>query len=122
MLRGDLPTRLVANAEELVLHVMAAEVSIITANMSGATVPPKVLSSIENSLSYLDENVDALLAALPATRTLSFVEVTLFCVTTHLPFRQVLDVSRWMRLGAFCQQFAERDSARATEYRFDVSV
>jgi hypothetical protein len=102
---------------------MSAEVSLIIAKMAGdlRAAPPKVSRSLENSLSYLDENVGALLAALPATRTLSFVEVALFCVVTHLPFRQVMEVERWKRLGDFCARFGERESARATSYRFDAA-
>lgn len=119
VLRGDSADRLIANAEELVLHGMSAEVNIITAKLSNTTVPPKVSSSIENSLGYLDENIDAVLARLPASRALSFVEVTLFCLVTHLPFRQVLDTSPWKRLTAFTERFGERTSARSTEYRFD---
>lgn len=121
VMRGDSSDRLIANAEELALHVMNAEVSIITAKMAGnATVPPKVMSSLENSLSHLDDQLDALLARLPSERALSFVEVALFCVVTHLPFRQILDTSRWQRLTQFAQRFGERASARSTEYRFDA--
>jgi hypothetical protein len=113
--------RLVANAEELTLHVMSSEVTLIMAKMAndGRPAPRKVTASIENSLDYLDANMTALFAALPEGRTLSFLEVTLFCVMTHLPFREVMDVSRWSRLGDFCRRFGQRESARATEYRFD---
>jgi glutathione S-transferase len=121
VLRGASNDRLIANTEELVLHVMSAEVNIIVAKLAGnVVVPPKVTMSIENSLDYLDDRLDALLARLPATRSISFVEVALFCVVSHLPFRQVLDTSRWKRLTAFAQRFAERASAQATEYRFDT--
>ena len=119
VLRGDVSTRVVANAEELTLHVMSAEVSLITAKLAGATPPPKVARGIENSLSYLDVNLEAVLAALPARRTLSFIEVSLFCVIQHLPFRQIMDVEPWQRLTSFARRFAERTSARSTEYRFD---
>lgn len=119
VLRGAASDRLIANAEELTLHVMSAEVNIITAQLAGRAAPPKVLSSIEHSLAYLDENVDAVLARLPEDRTLSFLEVTLFCVVTHLPFRQVLDTARWKRLTAFTERFGARSSAHRTEYRFD---
>jgi len=119
VLRGDATDRVVANAEELALHVMSSEVTLIMAKLLGEPPPPKVVRSIENSLGYLDDNVEAVLAALPAGRTVSFVEVTLFCVVTHLPFRQVMDVAPWPRLGEFCRGYGERDSARATEYRFD---
>jgi hypothetical protein len=72
-------------------------------------------------LRYLDDNVHAVLAALPRDRILSFVEVALFCVLRHLPFREVMDVSSWTRLGDFARQFGERESAKSTEYRFDAA-
>jgi glutathione S-transferase len=123
VLRGDVNARVVANAEELTLHAMSAEVSLIMAKLAGnaALAPPKVSRGLENSLRHLDENVDAVLAALPAGRTLSFVEVALYCVVTHLPFRQVMDVAPWARLRAFCERFGEREGARSTEYRFDAA-
>lgn len=122
VLRGDVGDRVVANAEELTAHAMAAEVSLI---MAGAVdderaAPPKLSRSLANALAHLDANVDALLAALPRERALSFVEVALFCLVTHLPFRRVADVAPWARLGDFCRRFGERESARATEYRFDA--
>jgi glutathione S-transferase len=123
VMRGDVGDRVVANAEELTLHLMSAEVSLITAKLAGDVrlAPPKVLRGLENSLHYLDENLDALLAALPPGRALSFVEVALFCVVTHMPFREVLDVAPWARLGDFCKRFGGRESARTTEYRFDAA-
>lgn len=123
VMRGDVSDRIVANAEELTLHVMSAEVSLIMAKMAGDArlAPAKVSRSIENSLRWLDENVDAALAALPADRALSFLEVSLFSLVTHLPFREVRDVSSFARLGAFCTRFGERASARSTEYRFDAA-
>jgi glutathione S-transferase len=123
VLRGAVGERAVANAEELVLHAMTAEVALIMAKMAGdaSPTPPKPARSLELCLTHLDENVDTMLAALPEGRTFSFVEVALYCFVTHLPFRQVADVSPWARLGAFCQRFGERESARATEYRFDAA-
>jgi glutathione S-transferase len=123
VLRGDVNDRVVANVEELTLHVMAAEVTIITAKLVGDDRPssPKQLRSMENSLRYLDDNVDAVLAALPEGRILSFVEVALFCLVTHLPFREIMDVTPWKRLGDFCSRFGDRESARATPYRYDTA-
>jgi glutathione S-transferase len=123
VLRGDVSDRLVANAEELTLHLMSSQVSLVMAKMAGDArlAPPKVTRSLENSLRYLDANVDALLGALPRGRALSFVEVALFCAVTHLPFRQTMDVAPWARLGDFCRQFGERESARETAYRFDAA-
>lgn len=121
VLRGDVPDRVVANAEELTLHVMSTEVALIMAKVSGDAAPPKASRSIENSLRHLDETIDRVLAALPPSRALSFVEVALFCVVTHLPFREVMDVTPWSRLGEFCERFGERESARNTPYRFDAA-
>lgn len=123
IMRGDLADRIVANAEELTLHVMSSEVSLIMAKMAGDVrlAPPKVSRSMENCLRHLDENIDAVLAALPPNRILSFVEVALFCTLTHLPFRQLMEVASWAHLGEFCRRFGARESARATEYRFDAA-
>jgi glutathione S-transferase len=119
VMRGDVNKRIVANVEELTVHAMSVEVSMIMAKQHGSSISPKISRSLENSLQYLEDNVDAVLAALPPTRALSFVETALFCLVSHLPFRGVLDVSRWTRLSDFCTRFGTRKSARATEYRFD---
>jgi glutathione S-transferase len=122
-LRGDVGGRLVANVEETTLHAMSTDVTLVTAKLAGAdhAPPPKVQRSLENALRYLDDNVDRVLEALPPDRTLTFLEVALFCVVTHLPFREVLDVAGYERLTAFCDRFADRESARQTGYRFDAA-
>jgi glutathione S-transferase len=120
--RGDVANRLVVNAEELVLHAMNSGVALIMAAAGGVTMstPPKVRRSLENALAFLDENLERILAALPADRTLSFCETTLFCAVTHLPFRGLLDTSGYSGLQRFCSTFAQRSGARATEYCFDA--
>jgi len=120
--RGQVNDRLVANGEELVLHVMSAEVTLIMAKVGGGAAPPKLMRSIDASLRYLDDHLEEILAALPEGRALSFFEVTLFCLVTHLPFREVLDVAPYARLQAFTKSFGTRESARATEYKFDVQA
>jgi len=122
VMRGDVSDRLVANAEELTLHAMTMEVSLITTKAAGddRTPPPKVPRSLENSVRWLDENVDRVLEILPADRTLSFLEVTMFCLVTHLPFRELLDVRGYERLAAHCERFAQRGGARQTPYRYDT--
>lgn len=122
VMRGDLPDRAIANAEELTLHVMASEVSLLMGRAAGAghEPPPKVAPSIRNSLEHLERCVDATVAALPSDRSSSFLEVTLFCAVMHLTFREVMDVSPFTSLARFCVGFAERESARATPYRFDA--
>jgi len=122
VLRGDIQDRLVANAEELVMHAMSSEVTLIMAATAGAdaSAPPKVRASLENALAFLDRRLDAVRAALPARRLVSFVEIALYCVVRHLPFRQVLDPSGYHRLQAFCREIDERPAAQATSYRFDA--
>ena len=121
ILRGDVSARAVANAEELTLHVMSSGVSLIMAKAAGSSVPPKVVPSLHNSLRYLEETLPTALAALPSSRSLSFFEVALFCVVTHLKFRDITDVSGFRQLQDFCLTFAERESAQATQYRFDAA-
>jgi glutathione S-transferase len=121
IMRGDVTDRAVANAEELTLHVMSSGVSLIMAKAANAPAPPKLTPSIHNSLRYLDETLAATLLALPANRLLSLFEVTLFCVVTHLKFREIFDASGFHRLQDFCLSFGERDSAKATPYRFDAA-
>jgi glutathione S-transferase len=122
VLRGDVADRLVANAEEMTLHAMSTEVILIMAKMAGGdgAAPSKARRSLENALRWLDEHAGRAIDALPADRALSFLEAALFCVMTHLPFRQVMDVAPYERLTAFCARFGEREGARATEYRFDA--
>ena len=119
VLRGETAARVVANAEELVLHIMGAEVSLIMAKLTGAPAPEKVVRGIENSLDWLDLNLHGVRAALPASRLVSFVEIALFCVVRHLPFREVMAVERWRTLAAFADELGISPSARATEFRFD---
>jgi glutathione S-transferase len=124
VLRGEFDgdpaaARLVANAEELVLHAMTAEVGIILAKAQGVAPGPKLQPSIENCLGWLDDHEPALARALPASRTLSFVEVALYCLVTHLPWRQVMEISRWERLEAFARRYGAHPASAATAYRFD---
>jgi glutathione S-transferase len=123
VLRGEVGVRLVANAEELVLHAMGTGVNLIMTSLAGADrpPPPKLRPSLENALAFLDQHVEAVQAALPPDRLLSFCETALFCMVTHLPFRKVLDPSPYQRLQAFCRAFGERPGARATEYHFDAA-
>jgi glutathione S-transferase len=122
VLRGAVADRLVANAEELVLHAMSTDVILIMTSIADKSAPPpaKPRQSLENALAFLDAKLDRVLAALPPTRTLSFFEAALFSVVRHLPFRKLLDVSGYANLQSFCAAFGDRTAARETEYRFDV--
>jgi glutathione S-transferase len=120
VLRGELPARVVANAEEMILHAMSSAVILVLSALSGdRPPPPKVRPSLENALEFLETNVDQVLASLPPERLLSFCETALYCLVTYLPFRKVMDVSGYPRLGSFCATFGQRPGALATAYRFD---
>jgi hypothetical protein len=99
---------------------MQTGVAIILGKMSGAAPSSKTMRSLENTLAWLDANVDDVIAALPEGRAVSFVEVALFCLARHLPFRNVLDVKPYTKLVAFADAYGQRESARETEYRVDT--
>jgi hypothetical protein len=71
-------------------------------------------------MSWLEENARSVLAALPPERDLSYLEVTLYCLVSHLEFRGVLPTASYSELNEFCQRFATRASIRETTYRFDT--
>ncbi len=114
---------LLANAQELAVHALATEVNLIMSKQRDATSESphqvKLRASLLNVMAWLDAKISAVLASLPADRDLSFLEVALFCLVTHLEFRSVVPVTSYANLANFCAHFAERESARATEYHFD---
>ena len=116
---------LLANAQELTLQAMATEVTLIMGSLGGSELPGghrgKLAASLRGCLQWLEANVDAALAALPA-RDLSYLEVTLYCLFTHLEFRGVAPTTEYVRLTQFSAGFADRASARSTPYRFDTPV
>ena len=120
-----LSDRLAANAQELTLQGMATQVALVMNTVGSSPTTPgrpydiKTRASLNNSLTWLDENLAAVLSQLREDRWLSYFEVTLFCFIKHLEFRSVLDTTALPRLQTFSQAFAQRASARATEYRFD---
>ncbi|RKH73074.1 glutathione S-transferase domain-containing protein [Corallococcus sp. AB049A] len=120
----DLDTPLLANMQELTLQAMATEVTLVMEKMAGAgegtTHARKLRESLLNMMAWLEENANAALAALPPERDVSYLEVTLFCLVTHLEFRDVLPVQPYAALNQFRQQFEQRPSASETRYRFDT--
>jgi hypothetical protein len=120
----DLERPLLANAQELVSQAMASEVTFIMSRLAGVDArspyQAKTRRSLHDSLAWLDAQLPAALAALPAARDLSYLEVSLFCLITHLTFRDVLPTSGYAQLSQFCQGFGARPSASATPYRFDA--
>jgi glutathione S-transferase len=120
----DLDTPVLANAQELVLQAMSTEVLLIMSRQGGASDgsahQAKMRTSLLNMMSWLEENATSVLAALPPQRDLSYLEVTLFCLVTHLEFRDVLPTASYSALNEFCQRFATRASIGETPYRFDT--
>jgi glutathione S-transferase len=120
----DLDQPLLANAQELTVQAMSTGVSLIMAGAAGeADVqghPAKLRTSLLNMLSWLETNAKAALAQLPSERDLSFLEVTLFCLITHLEFRKVVPTIAYSALNDFCRSFGGRQSAEATVFRFDA--
>ena len=119
----DLHEPLLANAQELTLHALATEVALVMSKLGNADAnaahQAKMATSLRNVVAWLDANVAAVLAALPAERDLSYLEATLFALVTHLEFREVLPLAGYPELMSFATRFGERPSAQATPYRFD---
>ncbi len=113
-----------ANAQELVLQAMASEGVLIMAKVSGGNgddrYAQKLRVALSNTLEWLDAHGDQALSSLRKERDASTLEVTLFCLVTHLEFREILSVAPYARLSEFAARFGERASARKTPYRFDA--
>jgi glutathione S-transferase len=121
----DLVDATAANAQEIVLETMAAEVVVVMARAAelepehGFLTKPK--ARIETPVTWLERELLGVLARLPEG-SLSFLEVSAFCLATHLGFREVRSIDDCPNLLAFCHSFGARASALATEYRFDVET
>jgi glutathione S-transferase len=126
----DLVQPLPASCQEMVLHAMATEVALIMARVGdggshgggerGGGHQAKLRSSLLGTMAWLDENAARAVATLPPARDLSYLEVTLFCLVTHLQFRDVLPTAPYPALNELCRSFAARPSAAATGYCFDA--
>lgn len=118
----DHTTPLGANAQEITTDAMVTGVVIVTGRMNeladDAPSLAKPYARLRGAVAWLEANLDAALAPLPERR-LSFLEVSAFCLLTHLSFRQLLSLADRPRLTAFCERFGARPSARATDYYFD---
>lgn len=114
---------LLANAQELVVQAMSTEVTLLMSRLAGedesAAHLVKARLGLTNSMTWLERNADAFFSGLPAERQLSYLELTLYCLVRHLPFREVMSIEPYSRLDAFCREFEQRESVRETEYRVD---
>ena len=106
------------------MHAMATEVSLIMSKMAGhgqgGAHAEKMARSLENVLAWLDGNLSGVLEALPEDRDLSYLEASLYCLVTHLEFREVVPTSQYPALKSFSDRFGARSSAADTPYRFDA--
>lgn len=110
------------NACEVVVQAMATEVSQIMASRGGVDPASTYSTKLEESLLGSLQWLESFLARGPTTqppRNLRFLDVSLFCLASHLKFRDALDVARFPHLERFVEAFSTRESAKATEYRYD---
>jgi len=118
----DHTTPLGANAQEITTDAMITGVVIVTSRLHAvaddAPSLTKPFARLRGAVAWLEANLDAALAPLPEHR-LSFLEVSAYCLLTHLGFRELLSIEDRPRLGAFCRRFGARPSALATGYYFD---
>jgi glutathione S-transferase len=111
-----------ANAQEIVLEAMASEVTIVMARASGIAEDhpfmAKPFARIRASVDWLENELSGALSRLPP-HSLSFLEVSAFCLCRHLGFREILSIDERPNLSGFCREFGRRPSAAHTEYHFD---
>ncbi|MCB9606692.1 MAG: glutathione S-transferase family protein [Polyangiaceae bacterium] len=120
-----LTTHLSRNASELVWHAMAAQVQLVFGTGIGKLDADNIFflkgkRGFEGSLAWLESHLESVLEELPSDRLTSLCEVALFCVLDHIQWRETLPLEAYPRLRVFAQEFATRESARATAYQFDV--
>jgi glutathione S-transferase len=111
------------NAQELVWHLMTAQVQLVMGTVVNQLPADngyfmKARAGMQGSLGWLDENLVRCLAVLPRA-DLSLFEVSLFCLVEHLVFRPTMPLEPYPALREFVAGWGTRDSARATAYRFD---
>ena len=114
---------LLLNAHEILAHAMSAEVDVVLHEIVERRPPDnasrKRRDSLIGCIAWLDAHLRQVRDALPAG-SINMFEIGLFCLVSHLPFRNPVDLSAMPSLLAFERAFAARESARATPYRFDV--
>lgn len=114
------------NAQELVWHGMTAQVQIVFGTLI-AKLPndnlyfEKARTGFDAALTWLDAHLADVLRALPASRKLSLIEASLFCLIDHLHFRPTLPLAKYTALETFAREFAGRPAAQRTPYQFDVA-
>jgi len=121
----ELRSVLSRNAQELVWHAMAAQVQLVMGTVVGKLPADNVYFTkgrlgLEGALQWLDAHMTDVMSELPASRGISVLEASLFCLVDHLVFRKTFSVEAYPALVRFTREFAERPSAQQTAYRFDT--
>lgn len=126
----QLESELLANMQELVWHGMASQVTLVLGTVVHGLPADhayfrKVRTSFEGSLAWLERSFEPAQSQLRAhspddAARLSLLEVSLFCLLTHLQFRPTLPLEPYPTLLTFAQRFSERLSAQRSLYRVDV--
>jgi glutathione S-transferase len=118
----DARSPLLMNAHEIVAHAMAVQVEVVFHEVVSKRPPDaasrKRRASLVNCLAWLDANLPAVQAELPAER-IRMLELGLFAVLEHFGFRNPVDLSAMPRLTGFMADFGRRASAQATPYVLD---
>lgn len=118
----DADSTLMMNAHEIVAHAMGAHVEVIIHDVVEKRPPDnasrKRRDSLVNCLAWLEDNLDAVTTD-PHDSGIGVLELQLYCLVEHLPFRNPVDLAGMPALREFVSRFGERESARATPYRFD---
>lgn len=110
---------LASNLQELTLQAMATEVELVMNDApESSALARKRRESLRGTLTWLDQHCEPALGTLPE-RDLSYLEAALYCLVTHLEFRNVLPTEPYDRLRRFAARFGERESAQRTGFRFD---
>jgi glutathione S-transferase len=118
----QLESDIAVNTQELALSAMSTEVTIVMAKLAApdSAEDEKLRASLDGCLRWLEQHAPRALSGLPGDRSLSFLEVTLFCLVEHLQFRALADLTPYPSLTAFARQFGTRTSAQSTPFRFDT--
>lgn len=118
----DLIDPVASNTQEIISDMMSTEVTVIMGRVSGAPADlpffEKPRARLAASAAWLDRELPGVLASLPP-HSVSFLEVSAFCLCTHLEFREVLSIRDRPNLVAFVQRFEARASAKKTPYFVD---
>lgn len=121
----DLHDPLLMNAQELVSHCSGAQVQLVMGPQVCGLAEDnlyfvKARAGLLGSLQWLEDHLEQILASLPASRSLSYFEVSLFCMLDHLSFRRTVELPvAFTRLHAFLKQYGTSGPALNTAYRYD---